>query len=154
MIAATRPMKIPEARALNPAGAFAEHPHPQLWPHPQTQRGSPGTGAIITLPYLWLVGNGRMVVIVVIIVPFLHSLLTKGKSSGSGLLWSAPPAAVLTRHQHNHQPAAALAVADGPDQHQQSTAVASTHPPDSCHDRGACAFGQLLVGLMNYCQAV
>ena len=32
--------------------------------------------------YLWLVGNGRMVVIVVCnCTPFLHSLLTKGKFS-------------------------------------------------------------------------
>ena len=34
--------------------------------------------------YLWLVGNGRMVVIVLITyncTPFLHSLLTKGKQS-------------------------------------------------------------------------
>ena len=39
------------------------------------------------LAYLWLVGNGRMVVMVVIIVlvPFLHSLLTKGKLEGFGL---------------------------------------------------------------------
>ena len=30
--------------------------------------------------YLWLVGNGRMVVILAInFTPFLHSLLTKGK---------------------------------------------------------------------------
>ena len=36
-------------------------------------------GARFALTYLWLVGNGGMVVIVVNCTPFLHSLLTKGK---------------------------------------------------------------------------
>ena len=39
--------------------------------------------------YLWLVGNGRMVVIVVMIdcTPFLHSLLTKDKFE---IVWRGP----------------------------------------------------------------
>ena len=39
-----------------------EYPHPPLELDPQTRFSPPAT-------YLWLVGNGRMVVIVVIIVP-------------------------------------------------------------------------------------
>ena len=41
----------------------------------QTVQLVPDCGIKHLVPYLWLVGNGRMVVIVVIIVP---SLLTKG----------------------------------------------------------------------------
>ena len=58
--------------------------NPKLWTRADVlqRRSSPDYACLVEAckSYLWLVGNGRMVVLVIIIVPHSsNSLLTKGK---------------------------------------------------------------------------